>query len=177
MTNPNQRYPSRRSLRLRGYDYSQSGVYFVTVCTYQHSWLFGDIIEGEMRPNRLGIVLCEEWQHIEQARNTVRLDAIVVMPNHFHGIIIIDSADSRLDSADDRKRSGTLQAGSLGAIVGQFKAAVSRLAKPLLLARGQRIWQRNYCEQIIRSGKSLNEIRKYIIENPGRWQEDDLYNR
>lgn len=101
------------------------------------------------------------------------------MPNHVHGIIfIIDSYSDCSDISDivpPSKASRTLQAGSLGAIVGQFKAAVGRRIKKRRFDRGQKIWQRNYHERIIRSERSLNEIRNYILENPGKWHEDSMY--
>lgn len=166
-------------MRLRGSDYRQSGIYFITVCTYRHISLFGNIIDGDMALNELGKVVNSEWLHVSQARSNVLLDNYVIMPNHQHGIVIIDNengrVDSTLDSAENGKCSGTLTSGSLGAIVGHFKAAVSRHAKTPRLDCNQRIWQRNYYERIIRNEKSLNEIRQYILENPARWSEDELY--
>ena len=166
-------------MRLRDYDYRQSGVYFVTVCTHHHTCLFGRITDGEMRLNHLGKLVGAEWQHISKARTTVHLDAFVVMPNHFHGIVIInngnDHAGPSFIPAVNGKRSGTLHSDSLGAVVGHFKAALSRRAKALTLDCSGRIWQRNYYEHVIRNEKSLNEIRKYIVENPARWEEDSLY--
>ena len=129
--------------------------------------------------NRLGKVVVNEWRHIEQARSIVKLDAFVVMPNHFHGIVIIksedDHADSSFDPAVNGKRSVSMPAGSLGAIVGHFKAAVSRRATALGLGCNERVWQRNYYEHIIRNEISLHEIRRYILENPAKWEEDSLY--
>ncbi|MCY4538638.1 MAG: transposase [Chloroflexi bacterium] len=175
----NQRYPTRRPMRLRDYDYRRSGVYFVTICTYQHVSLFGNIFDGDLVLNELGEIVNSEWLHVAQARTNVLLDNYVIMPNHLHGIVIIDNENDRVDCTRDLaangKRASTLQPGSLGAIVGHFKAAVSRRAKPMGLDGGRKIWQRNYYEHIIRNEKSLKEIRKYILENPARWSEDDLY--
>lgn len=129
--------------------------------------------------NELGEVVNSEWLHVAKARANVLLDSYVIMPNHLHGIVIIDNENARVDakrdSAENGKCSGTLPSGSLGAIVGHFKAAVSRRGKALVLDCSQRIWQRNYYEHIIRNEKTLNEIRKYILENPARWSEDELY--
>ena len=174
-----QSYSSRRSIRLRGYDYRQSGAYFDTICANRKTKLFGTICEGEMVLNDLGKVANEEWQHLAKARTNVQLDLFVVMLNHLHGVIIIDDT-RRCDAfggvpAAKVKSSGTLPAGSLGAIIGQFKAAVTRRAKFPQLYCDQRIWQRNYHEHIIRDEKSLNEIRRYIIENPARWNDDSMY--
>ncbi len=79
----------RRSIRLDGYDYAQEGAYFVTICTYQRDYLFGSIVKGEMICNLWGEIVTEEWGRTEIARSNVELDAFVVMPNHFHGIIVI----------------------------------------------------------------------------------------
>lgn len=170
---------SRRSIRLPGYDYRQAGVYFVTLCTYQHASLFGSIIDGDMILNKLGTVVAEEWQRVAEFRRNVKLDISVVMPNHLHGLVIIEfwqgSNSIQSSPAAGDKTSGTLQADSLGAIVGQFKLAVSRQAKLRQLHSHKLIWQRNYYDHIVRSEKSLNEIRRYIIENPARWAGDSLY--
>lgn len=175
----NQCYPSRRSIRLPDYDYRRSGVYFVTVRTYQHTSLFGRITDGDVVRNDLGNVVHSEWLHVAQARTNVLLDNYVIMPNHLHGIVVIKSENDHVGSSyipmANRKRRGTLLSGSLGAIVGHFKAAVSRRAKRLELGYNTIIWQRNYYEHIIRNEKSLNEIRKYIHENPARWAKDELY--
>jgi len=169
----------RRSNRLRSFDYRRSGFYYVTICTYKRLKLFGDIIDGEMRLSRLGEVAREEWRHIAHARSNVELDRHVIMPNHVHGLIIItDELES--DFGQSAKYSHAKQprgysAGSLGAIISHYKAAVSRCARSGLIGRSQHIWQRNYYDHIVRDEKSLNEIRRYIIENPARWQDDSLY--
>jgi len=179
MSNPNISIKSRRSIRLPGYDYRQTGVYFVTLCTYQKAKLFGAVDDGEMILSALGTVVIDEWQHIAKVRSNVKLDLFVVMPNHFHGLVIINARQNNdvcpSVSASPIKSSRTLQADSLGAIIGQFKVAVTRRAKSSQIYSDQRIWQRNYHEHIVRNEESLNDIRRYIIENPARWAEDSLY--
>ncbi len=81
----------RRSIRLPGYDYRQPGAYFVTICVYQRQYLFGDIVDGRMVLNQYGMVVADEWQKSAVIRREIKLDASVVMPNHFHGIVIIDN--------------------------------------------------------------------------------------
>ncbi len=112
-------------------------------------------------------------------RKNVRLDLHVVMPNHVHGLIVIEDNLGGLSSrgfpTQKRHASRTLQAGSLGAIIGQFKVAVTRRARSSQLYSDQRIWQRNYHEHVVRDEESLNSIRRYVIENPARWAEDSLY--
>ena len=80
---------NRRSIRLQGYDYTQAGAYFVTICTHNRQCLFGDIADGEMRLNRLGQIVVDEWMKTAQIRAEIELDEWVVMPNHFHGIVVI----------------------------------------------------------------------------------------
>ena len=179
MHQPEDLFRSRRSVRLQDYDYRQAGVYFVTLCTYLNANIFGRIRNGDMVLSDLGKVASEEWQHIAQARKNVELDLHVVMPNHLHGVIIIDNAQDRdsfqcLPTAQ-MNQSGTLRAGSLGAIIGQFKLAVARQAKSRQLHPYKKIWQRNYHEHIVRSEESLCDIRQYILENPARRAEDSLY--
>ena len=179
MRKSNQSFRYRNSSRLAGYDYRQAGVYFVTVCAHQRAPLFGSIFDGEMMLSALGEVVREEWQYVAKARRNIMLDLYVVMPNHLHGLVIIDRPEKRnkVQSATGQRRklSPTLEAGSLGAIISQFKAAVSRRANSNQLDFGRRIWQRNYYDHIVRNEKSLNAIRQYIIANPARWREDSLY--
>ena len=168
---------SRRSPRLPGYDYRQSGTYFVTVCAEQMRLQFGTILDGELQLNSLGQLVSDEWKRLALARANVKLDRFVVMPNHVHGLIMIGEEEER----DSRQISGaetgavTIQASSLGAIVGQFKAAVSRRAKTEGVAGDTRIWQRGYYDHIVRDERSLNEIRRYILENPAKWHDDRLF--
>ena len=174
-----QSLPIRKSLRLRDYDYRQSGAYYLTICAYRQSCVFGEIRSGKMILNELGMLAHRLWRQIAIKRPNVELDAFVVMPNHLHGIVIIVDDKSTAVSGERKVRRGsraeTLVAGSLGAIVGQFKRAVSISSKSLDQPPDQPLWQRNYYEHVIRIERSLSEIRKYIVENPARWSEDDLY--
>ena len=141
--------------------------------------MFGSIVDGEIELSALGEIVREEWQVAAKARQNVQLDLYVIMPNHMHSLVIIRSPEientTQAAALPFRSESPTLGAGSLGAIIGQFKAAVSRRAKSVPHDCDQRIWQRNYHEHIVRNEKSLNHIRRYIIENPARWYEDSLY--
>ncbi len=171
--------PQRRSLRLKGFDYRQGGCYFVTVCTYSHCRLFGEICNGIMILNDLGLIVEESWRAIAQKRPNVSLDKFIVMPNYLHGIIQISPGNafgvlSESENVQPQTRL-TLKSGSLGATVGQFKGAVTKRAKKLSIALAPRIWQRNYYEHIIRNETSLNSIRAHICENPSRWSEDSLF--
>lgn len=163
----NPKIHKRRSIRLRGYDYSQAGAYYVTVCIQSRECLFGDVIDGEMVLNHYGHVVETEWLKTPMIRSYVDLDEYVVMPNHFHGILVITDAGATRRVAP----TVTLQPGSLGAIMGQFESIASKTIRRLGLPHFQ--WQRNYHEHIIRDESDLNRIREYIINNPLRWAEDE----
>ncbi len=168
----------RRSMRLRGFDYRQCGVYFVTICTYNRLKLFGAIVDGDLELSPLGEIAQEEWRHVAQARGNVELDRYVIMPNHLHGLFVITDRLERASSQSTTTHANNprgFPADSLGAVISHYKAAVSRRAWSGLIERGQRIWQRNYYDHIVRNEESFNEIRRYIIENPVRWAEDSLY--
>ncbi len=167
-------------MRLNDYDYRQNGAYFVTVCAYRHANLFGSIEDGVMTPNAIGRIIAEEWRKTAELRPYVGLDGFVVMPNHLHGIIaMFDDEQGAIQqvatAASNSRRSKTLQARSLGAIVGRFKGKVTRRSHELPGYRDLVVWQRNYYEHIIRSEKSLQAIREYIAMNPSRWAEDSYY--
>ncbi len=163
----------RRSIRLKGYDYSQPGAYFVTICTHQRRCLFGDVVDGEMRLNEAGGMVEWTWYDLPNHIDNIELDAFVVMPNHVHGIIIIrepvvgaGSVGAGSEPAPTTKRHG------LPEIVRQFKTFSARRINRWRGTPGTPVWQRNYYEHIIRDEQSLNRIRQYILENPIRWQLD-----
>jgi putative transposase len=165
----------RRSIRLRGYDYTRAGAYFVTACAHARESLFGQIVAGEMRRNTYGEIALECWQAIPDHGPHVELDAFVVMPNHIHGILVLpDDTASPLRQATQERFSKPV-AGSLPTIVRLYKAAVTRRINEVRNAPGVPIWQRNYYEHIIRDQASLDRIRAYIADNPSRWASDRLH--
>ena len=157
----------RRSIRLKGFDYAQENAYFVTICTQNGACLFGEIVNEQMRLNDAGRVAQMVWKAIPDHFPQVETDASVVMPNHVHGIIIIVGATH----ASPSRQSGPPK-GSLGAIVGSYKSAVSRQINQLHRTPGATVWQRNYYEHIIRNDTALNRLRQYITDNPARWADD-----
>ena len=166
---------NRRSIRLKGYDYTKSGAYFVTLCTHQRLCIFGSINDGKMVLNEWGMIVHEEWEQTAVLRSYIELDAFVVMPNHVHGILIIHNhAPTSPDQGHEREFSKPI-AHSLPTIVGAWKAAATRRINRLPDPPDHPIWQRNYYEHIIRHEKGLNAIRGYIANNPARWVEDSLF--
>ncbi|MEA5417544.1 transposase [Synechococcus sp. BA-132 BA5] len=146
----------RRSIRLQGYDYSQSGAYFVTICTFQRQHLFGEVNNGEMQLNVTGQIISAIWQKVPQHFPNVELDQFILMPDHLHGIIVI------LEQAD------TLY--SLATIIQNFKSSSARKINKINQNLGVSIWQRNYHERIIRNDQELHLQREYVLTNPENWQ-------
>lgn len=160
----------RRSIRLKGYDYTQPGGYFVTIVTYQRDCLFGKIVGEEMRLNEFGKIADECWRAIPEHFPSVELGSYVVMPNHVHGIIVINDGRGTRSRAPTREQFQKPVTGSIPTIVQTYKAAVTRRIGQEFNATG--IWQRNYYEHIIRNHEDWNRIHKYIEANPSMWAED-----
>jgi putative transposase len=154
----------RHSIRLPGYDYAQGGAYYITLCTSQRAHLFGHIADVRMALNDLGHAAEQEWLHTPHIRPNVGLDAFVVMPDHFHVVVMITERAEVAAASGFRSPSHTL-----GAIMRGFKAAVTRHANTLWGTSGQIVWQRNYYEHIVRDDADLDRIRRYIAANPMRW--------
>jgi len=160
----------RRSIRLKGYDYSQAGAYFITICTKDRACLFGEVVDGEMRLNALGQIVQDVWHDLPNHVNVV-LDAFVVMPNHVHGIVIIPDDTVVVVGAGSEPAPTTTRHG-LPEIVRQFKTFSARRINELRGTPGLPVWQRNYYEHIIRNEESLHRIRAYIANNPLKWALD-----
>ena len=167
------RRAARHSIRLRGYDYSQEGAYFVTLCAYNRDSLFGDIVDGEMELNELGMMATNEWKQLGQRFVSVRLDSSVVMPNHIHGIIrLVQILTVGAGLALPGNRGAASGAPTLGDVIRTFKSISAIRINRLLSRTGQPVWQRNYYEHVIRNEKSLRAIRHYVRMNPSNWASD-----
>ena len=152
----------RKYLRLKVYDYSQIGAYFVTVCARNHELVFGKIVEDEMRLNDAGRIVQNCWNALLFRFPGIELDAFMIMPNHVHGIIMIVGAGQALSPNSP----------TLGDIIRVFKSTSAINLNLMLSMSGQSIWQRNYYEHIIRDEESLSKIREYIAYNPLSWSMD-----
>ncbi len=177
---------NRQSLRLPTYDYSQSGAYFVTLCAFERKDLFGNIKNGAMLLNEYGKIVADEWVKSSVIRTEIVLDEWVIMPNHFHAIVWIrDSAGAhgvrpcihavRPCIHTRGARRAPLRAPlrreprSVSSLIAGFKSAVT---KHIYAIRNDTlpVWQRNYYERIIRSERELFAVRRYIVENPLKWE-------
>jgi putative transposase len=164
------RLPNRQSIRLREFDYSQNGAYFVTICTARRLCLLGDIQDGEMRLSPVGQVVRLRWQDLPRHALGLTLDLWVVMPNHLHGIIVLPG--SIVTGTPGAQLLTAPEPRSLGVAIGGFKSAVSREIAANNLSPVRPLWQRNYYERVIRNDQELDAIRRYIAENPLRWDDD-----
>ena len=160
--------PSRRSIRLKEFDYSQSGLYFVTIMTHQRKCLFGEIVDGKVQLIEAGTIVSEMWVGVQERFPTVSADLFVVMPNHAHGIITIGAQYNAPDGAGGKGAMN--RAPTLGQVIRTLKAASThRIRQSIDLGI---VWQRNYYEHVIRDEQSLQRIRQYICDNPLRWELD-----
>lgn len=198
-SNP-KRLPQRKSIRLKGYDYSQAGLYFVTICVQNRKCLFGRINRGQLILNDAGQMVENEWLKIPQRFNNTRLHAHIVMPNHFHAILeiaraplvgaqivrapLVGAQNESSAPSENGQPQGIAPTGTgktLGEMVGAFQSITT-----VEYIRGVKtqnwppfdgkLWQRNYWEHIIRNETAYHNISQYIINNPSKWAEDKLRN-
>jgi len=157
----------RKPNRLKEYNYSNNGWYFVTMCTKNRTPYFGKINNGKMVLNEIGKIVDEYWNKIESLHKNIDLDHYVIMPNHIHGIIIIENVgDANFASPTNKTYDRTKM--ELSKIIQQFKRAVTikiRNNKHDLNFQ----WQHSFYDRIIRNERELYNIRNYIRENPFKW--------
>lgn len=156
----------RRSIRLQGWDYRAPGYYFVTICTYRRQNLFEEPEFYEIAAQALRRI--PEQKH---ARHVV-IDTWVIMPNHVHVILIFVDYPAQADMTVKNEGFANALAGSLGVVVGRYKAAVTRRINNLRRTPGGKVWQRGYYERIIRNEREWRVTQTYIRQNPERWAED-----
>ncbi len=209
----------RRSIRLKGYDYSSKGLYYITICSLGRECLFSSLSVGaglapahndvsdhtyndassldplDFKLTRIGEILDNQWNKIPSYFRNVILDEYVIMPNHFHGILIIgggqhvtrDLAGDVSNISENTNVTGSSPASgrapargaptTLGSIIGAFKSRCVNENLKYIEENGLnelgKFWQRNYYERIIRNHNELDEIRNYIQENPVNWLMDE----
>ncbi|MCU0436793.1 MAG: hypothetical protein MUC49_02700 [Raineya sp.] len=169
----NQELHHRRSVRLKNYDYSQEGIYFITICTHNKECLLGEIENSNMYLNKFGEVVKNCWLEIPKHYPNTILDEFVIMPNHIHGIIEIAVGANDYSTLS---QTNTFKSPSktIGAMIRGFKIGVTKWFRQNTDI--YTVWQRNYYEHIIRDVKSYQNICNYIINNPMNWEKDDNFN-
>ena len=189
----------RKSIRLKGYDYAEAGLYFITLCCQNRAHLFGEIRQGTLILNKYGKIAFSEWKNTEQIRDNCLIHEYIIMPNHIHAIIEIKFKKG------GEKEIGKFKSPSqtIGSIIRGFKISTIKKIKESIINnnnnRGStgelqfaptaptapteiiksldfKIWQRNYWENIIRDERAYKNISNYIINNPQKW-EDDKFNK
>jgi len=171
----------RRSIRLKGYDYSRAGAYFVTVVAHRRECLFGEVVGGDVALNEYGRVVEKWWHQIPVHFPNVDTLTFVVMPNHIHGIIVINDRGRGAVSAPDNNEiehsgemTSPLRRPTLGKIVAYFKYQSTKEMNAMDgIGTITKFWQRNYYEHIIRNDDDLNRIHRYIESNPSMWVDND----
>lgn len=183
----------RRSIRLKDYDYTQAGAYFVTLCTQHRACVLGDVIDDEMYLSTTGAIVADAWEWLAQQYPYVAIDAYVVMPNHFHGIIVINNdpvvgavrepphippTQPPTTTQNEPPHIQSIQPPKqiprkpLGRLIGAFKTVSTKRINELNSTPGMIFWQRDFYEHIIRHENALDRIRRYIINNPLKWAID-----
>lgn len=179
----------RKSVRLPDVDYASAGLYFITICAFQRQPLFGDVVDGAVVPNGIGILVASVWRDIPQHHVSVGIDEFVIMPNHIHGIISLSPVGARFIAPDAGQgvtgdgvtgrgaaNQGAInRAPTVGEVVRAFKARCTFAINRGALTQGMPVWQRNYHEHMVRDERSYLSTVQYIRDNPQQWQQD-VYN-
>ena len=158
--------PHRKSIRLKDYDYTTPMWYYITVCTINHKSTLCEIINGKTVLSRYGKIVKEEWLSTKAKRENIDLDYYVITPNHFHGIIIIESRDKACLDPTEKRKFGKPIPNSLSSIIGSFKSAVTKRVIEIRETPGLKFWQSRFYDHIIRNDLDLHRIRTYISNIP-----------
>ena len=174
----------RRSIRLKGCDYSQPGAYYVTIVAWYRECLFGEVVNKEMVLSKFGLVAKQQWEKLPKRFPNIELGASMIMPNHMHGIIVITNDRGTAENLNDLDGGSSRRAptreqyqkpvkGSIPSMIRSYKSAVSYRINLMRRSDGVPVWQRNYYEHIIRDETDLQNKTDYINANPLLWDEDD----
>ena len=184
------------SARLQAWDYSWNGAYFITICTKNRISCFGDIVDGKMKLSNHGVLADVFWSEIKNHAKNITLGEFVVMPNHVHGILILNNDDhggfgcdggrdkacrrdkaclvstTNTEKSIGQQRFQNQGKNTISSIVGAYKSAVTKHAHRLGY---EFAWQSRFHDHIIRNEKSFNQITEYVINNPGNWEKDKFH--
>ncbi len=179
------------SARLQNWDYGWNGIYFITICVAGREHYFGEMTKGKIRMSEIGLLAERFWFEIPQHFPFILLDAFVVMPNHIHGILIIDKVDGgrintnimksvetrqclvSTDATPGQQRFRNPGKNNISSVIGSYKSVVARYAHRIISGFD---WQAKFHDHIVRSDDSLKRIREYIQNNPANWRQDKFFN-
>ena len=156
----------RKIVRLKEYDYSQEGAYFVTVCVLHRKCLLGEIVKGKMKLNEIGLIVRDKWLWLDKQYDYVNTDKWCIMPNHIHCILFI------INDRSGVSRNASTKCKSIGQLIGAFKTVSTKQINDCKHTSGVQFWQHNFHDRIIRNENELNRIREYVINNPMKWEFD-----
>ena len=167
------------SSRAQWWDYSWNAAYFITICTQNRAHYFGEIVQNKMQLSNIGILADVFWHESKNHAKDIELDAFVVMPNHIHGILILNGTENEIemfgvknDTTIGKQRYQNQGKNSVSSIIGSYKAAVTKHANRLKLEFG---WQTRFHDHIIRNEAEFNRIAHYIERNVAQWNEDKFF--
>ena len=174
------------SARLQTWDYANNGAYFITICTQNREHFFGNIKNGIMQLSEIGKLAAQFWYEIPNHFPMVELGNFVVMPNHVHGILIIDKTNDEpfvetrqclvsnieTNSIIGSSRFQNQGKNTISSIVGSYKSIVTKMSRQINPNFG---WQSRFHDHIIRNSESFENIQHYIEQNPLNWKEDGFY--
>ncbi|MGB0870738.1 MAG: transposase [Flavobacteriales bacterium] len=174
-----------KSIRLPHWDYRNNGMYFITICTKNRLYFFGNVKNGHVHLNEIGKLAYQYWNEIPEHFSFVKLGEFVVMPNHVHGILIVDKDgvsnveslhcnDSTLEMVNDTLKNQHMskispKPGSISTIIRSYKSVVTKNARKIHV---EFEWQSRFYDHIIRNERSFKNISNYIVNNPKNWKED-----
>ena len=159
---------NRKLTRLKYWDYGSDGYYFITICTKNKRHYFGEIIDGKMILSHIGVIANLLWYEIKNHTDNIELGEFIVMPNHIHGVLILNNNANTVEA----RHASPLQQ-TISSIVGSYKSAVSKHAHRLDF---DFTWQRNFYDHVIRDEVSNQKIAEYVVNNPIKWEDDLFYN-
>lgn len=167
----------RVTVRLSQHPYTQ-GTYFVTTCSFGRQALFSNVCDGVVIHTQLGHIVEDEWRRLQSTRLFVQLGEYVIMPDHFHAIItLLQSGRIWLDNSVEpasmtKRRFSQATPQSLQSLIGQFKSRATKRINSFRQTPGSPVWQSGFYEHVVRDSNDLDRIRRYIVSNPTRWQQN-----
>ncbi len=165
-------FPDRKRIRLKGYDYTKPGYYFITINTNKKIEHIGKIRNGKVDLNESGKIIDTVWREIPNHYSNCELDEYVIMPNHFHGIIKLNEFREGLTALPNKNEYPNKINHGLPEIIRGFKTFSSKTINEKIKPEQKFRWQKSYHDRIIRNERELNNVRKYILDNPINWEYD-----